>query len=323
MAQNLNTSILKETEYNKWDVFVQSSPQGTLFSSIVWLKTYGEPFTIFCCYKGDELVGGVAVVEEKDGKNICPLVYFTPFLGVLFRNNDNMKNPDRISLEKNIVFSLLEELEKKYHKIAFANHWGITDARPFYWHSYGCKSYGYEVTLRYTSVVNLCDIQKTFEDMDDDTKYEIRKAEKNNIKIMQEDDLEAFFNLQEATFKRQDIERPEFEKILVRKICSTLKEQGRCKTYFAKTESGVNSASAVIIWDNKRAYYMFGATDPETRNNGATSLLLWQIFKELSSDAIKEIDLVGVNSPKRGRFKIGFGGALLPYIFVENKFYRE
>ena len=319
MAQNLSIRILDKNEYMEWDGFVKNSPQGSLFSSIMWLEMYGEPYKIFASFKGKEMVGGAAIIEDGTGKNTSPLVYFTPYQGILYRDNGSMNISDRISLEKNIAVCLIEELEKIYRNISLYNHWNFKDARAFYWHCYGRVGDEYVVTLRYTSVIDISDIEKAFNCMDDDTRYEIRKAEKNLIKVVQEDDFVSFDRLHDVTFKRQGIERPEHEEKLVKKIYEALKKDGRCKIYFAKTKEGVISASAMIIWDNKRAYYMFGATDPETRNNGATSLLLWTIFKELCAQGFKEIDLVGVNSPNRGRFKMGFGGALIPYLLIQRK----
>ncbi len=320
MAQNLFSRPLSEDEYDLWDEFVNNSPQGTIFSSILWLKMYGEPFKIFGCFKGQELVGGGAVFEDETAKNTKSLVYFTPYQGIIFRDNSFMKIPDKISFEKNITFSLIEELEKNYHEIFLYNHWNFIDVRPFYWHCYGRAGDEYIVTLRYTSLVDLNDISKTYEQFDDDTKYEIRKAEKNAIEIVRgNDSFDAFNKLHEATFNRQGIKRTDYEVKLIKRIYDALYSKRLCKLFFAKTKDGVNSAAAMIINDCKRAYYLFGASDPETRNNGATSLLLWSIFNELHKDGLKEIDLVGVNSPKRGRFKMGFGGLLVPYMLVERK----
>ena len=66
----------------------------------------------------------------------------------------------------------------------------------------------------------------------------------------------------------------------------------------------------------KGAYYLFGASNPGMRNEHTGSAVLWDSFFALSRDAIKEVDMEGVNSPHRGWFKLSFGGDIRPYYHV-------
>jgi hypothetical protein len=72
------------------------------------------------------------------------------------------------------------------------------------------------------------------------------------------------------------------------------------------------------MWDTKRAYYIFGASNPEKIGDGASSLTLWTAFENLSP-RFKEIDMVGANDYKIALFKRGFGGRLVPYFLVAKK----
>ena len=51
---------------------------------------------------------------------------------------------------------------------------------------------------------------------------------------------------------------------------------------------------------------MFGASDPALRNSPTGTAVLWDAFSELAKVGVKKIDLEGVNSPKRGWFKLSF-----------------
>ena len=39
-------------------------------------------------------------------------------------------------------------------------------------------------------------------------------------------------------------------------------------------------------------------------------------MKKLSEEGVSQIDMEGVNSPERGKFKLGFGGILKPYYHI-------
>ena len=70
---------------------------------------------------------------------------------------------------------------------------------------------------------------------------------------------------------------------------------------------------ACFALDHLRAYYLFGVNKPELRDYHTGTAVLWDAFYELNKDGINEVDLEGVNSPKRGWFKVSFGGELKPY----------
>ena len=44
--------------------------------------------------------------------------------------------------------------------------------------------------------------------------------------------------------------------------------------------------------DNKRAYYLFGANDPELRDTHTGTAVLWDAFKILNQSGIKEVDIL-------------------------------
>jgi len=73
-------------------------------------------------------------------------------------------------------------------------------------------------------------------------------------------------------------------------------------------------ASAVLfLYDDRTAYYMFGANDPAYRNTSAGTFLLMNMIKEAFEMGLKEIDFVGVNSPNRGDYKISFNADIKPH----------
>jgi hypothetical protein len=313
-TQVLTVRELVATDAEIWDTFVAASPQGNIFSEMLWLDLFGFSFRVFGCYRGAEMVGGAAVYEDAEGKNAIGTPPLTPFQGILFRDHAPMKPPAKESLEKKISTALIETLEQRYRSITLANHYTFGDVRPFYFHTYGQKN-EYIVTVRYTHLVDLSDLERTWSKIDANTRYEIHKAEKRGSKVEESEDFAFFVGMHQRTFERQGVKRDIPEELLAR-LYSTLKRVGRCQLYLARNTKGAPTSGVLAIWDSKRAYYLLGASEPEHRNDGSASLTLWTVFKRMAKRGLREIDLVGCNSPRRGAFKAGFGGALKHYFLV-------
>ena len=76
------------------------------------------------------------------------------------------------------------------------------------------------------------------------------------------------------------------------------------------------------VWDRLRAYYLFGAGNPDKSEPWQGTLAHWESFKYLSKNMLlKEVDFEGVNSPKRGWFKLSFSGELVNYYHVKRKLF--
>ena len=70
---------------------------------------------------------------------------------------------------------------------------------------------------------------------------------------------------------------------------------------------------AVFLLGHNTAYYLFGANDPDMRNQHTGTAVIWDSFHILSEMNINTVDLEGINSPNRGWFKTSFGGRIIPY----------
>ena len=88
---------------------------------------------------------------------------------------------------------------------------------------------------------------------------------------------------------------------------------GVARMFVSRTREGTPGSIAVYVFDNKRAYYLFGANDPALRDTPVGTAVLWDAFHALAGEGITQVDLEGVNSPSRGWFKLSLGGTLVPY----------
>jgi hypothetical protein len=165
------------------------------------------------------------------------------------------------------------------------NHYTITDMRPFLWE-------GYRPFLRYTYLVHECHPDK-------DTRYEITKAIRNGFTVSEGTILD-FWDIYKETFERKNLDLPVDKQWFV-----DFAVLFRPRIYLADNLAGV-----VMMSDEKRDYYIFGASREEALNTGASSL-------SLSTAIQRETDLVGCNNEKVGMFKRGFGGELKVILGVE------
>ncbi len=56
-----------------------------------------------------------------------------------------------------------------------------------------------------------------------------------------------------------------------------------------------------------------GASDPALRDSHCGSAVIWDAFVALARSGVAEVDMEGVNSPKRGWFKLSFGPHMQTY----------
>lgn len=306
---------LPESEYAQWDAFVEDSPQGTIFCTTTWLKIFLTPFKLFGCYRDDELIGGLPVLERR---GIClsggPRAPLIPFQGVIVCDVPGMKYANVIAFQNEVTGRLIETLEQTYRDIEIANHFSFIDIRPFIWA-------GYSQLVRYTYIVDLSNLDKLWGEMEKDTRYEINKARKNEIVVKKQLDVMVFDRLYTLTFERKGLKRRLSTEFICR-LYNALKNKDCVEIYLGEGKDGIPSAAVFVMWDTKRAYYILGASNPDKIGDGASSLTLWTAFEDLSS-RFKEIDLVGANDYNIALFKRGFGGRLAPYFVVSKRIPKD
>ena len=54
---------IRRVQRDEWDSFVESSPQGTIFSKSIWLDLFDADYNIWGYYKNNNLLGGTANFE--------------------------------------------------------------------------------------------------------------------------------------------------------------------------------------------------------------------------------------------------------------------
>lgn len=317
---------LEETSPSaQWDAFVEASPNGTLFSLSAYLAAVRQPSRLYWCLKGNERRAAVAVTESADGS--CAVLHdFVIHNGVIFAPPAHKQNRSTVLSERfEIATDAAAALSRRYERVELALSPQVTDIRPFLWHNHGRDDAPrYTTDVRYTAYASLAGFAGAaapedvplFPEISYSRRQEVRKALKTGVRTTEDatpQDLAAFYAL---TMNRQSIEVDRQRLDELRNLAAAVLAGGFGRLFATRTPEGKLAAMALFGTDSKRAYYLFGAGDPHLRGTPCGTAALWDAFGELARAGVTEVDMEGVNSPRRGWFKLSFGADILPYYQV-------
>jgi GNAT superfamily N-acetyltransferase len=304
----------------RWDNFVDLAPQGNIFCTTAFLDALGEDYDLVLIDENNQLKMG-AIILKQSGTPIRAPYPFTLYHGILFDNSIyEMPRHRRAKKILEITEYLLKNLSECYNRISFCLHYNVDDLRSFQWFNYHNPEKGqFLITLRYTGILDLA----TWSSFD---QYllnirTVRRQEYNKLKssgfiLESSDDIGILDQLHSKTFARQGIERKEEEVRLLGSITGTALANEYGRLLVCKSPEGIPISATVFLYDNRCAYYMFAATDPEYRKTGCGSYLMLENIRKCMEKGVVKVDMVGINSPRRGDFKTSFNAVQVPYFIV-------
>jgi hypothetical protein len=298
-----------------WDVFASSSPQRSIFIYSKFLDSLSANYDLVTCYEKDKIVAGVMVIYSEMGKPVISTFPFTQYQGMLLADNTQKATHSQITHEFKVVEYFIKQLTDRYRNFSLSHSWRLRDLRPFQWHNYHEPEKGhFKIDLRYTGILDLHQIE-SFEaylsSVRTVRKQEFKKSSQI-LKLQFSEDETLLDVLHAKTFERQNIERSDKDSILVQSICKNAIAGGYGKLAVAYLDD-IPVSAVLFLYDDRTAYYLFGANDPAYRNTNAGAFLLIQMIKDAFDNGLNEIDFVGANSPQRADFKISFNADLKPY----------
>lgn len=313
-----NWEINYQEDRQVWDAFVAASPQRSIFASSKFLDSLQVDYDLVTCYEKNQIVAGVVVIFAESGSPIDRPFPFTQYLGVLLADNSNQAPHSRIAHEFRVVEFLVARLAERYRKFCLCQSWRLHDLRPFQWHNYHEPDKGqFALALRYTGILEV----KKFVDFENylSSVRTLRRREyikaSQLLELSSSNDELILDALHEKTFARQNIDRTDMESALVKSI-SRHAIAGNFGKIGCATLDGVPVSATLFLYDERTAYYLFGANDPAHRNKGSGTFLMMRMIQDAFEQGIQEVDFVGVNSPNRGDFKTSLNAQLRPYFIT-------
>ena len=296
------------TNKEKYIKLCEKESSISIFSQYWWLDIVSNNWDVVLVEKGGEVVASFPyTIRDIFIFKVSLLPQHTPKLGIWIKYPKNQKYTTKLSYEKEIFTNLIEELpEVDYFAQAFDP--SITNWLAFYWK-------GYKQTTRYTYIIDdLSDMEKIKSNFRSNIKTDIKKAQKRDIYIEKNDNIEEFYQVASKTFSRQDL-KMKYSLESLEKLYKECKKREQGQIFLARDKEGNIHAGAFLVWDSNSAYYLKGGGDPEYRNSGATSLLMWEMI-QFASTVTKKFDFEGSMIEPIERFFRAFGAKQTPYFSI-------
>ena len=303
VARVYEIRALDESEFTRWDEFVQQSPQGTLFHTTLWLEAAGVPFRLLGCFRGGELRGGCALSLVGHRAAGRPHPSLTPYLGVLYPRS-HTKYVTEISNNKEIGGAFAAFLKSQFDQVELSFSPEVLDMQPFIWH-------GFTIELHYTYRLSLTNLQNVLDNMDAVRRRNLVSAEKQGVQIEPGVDFDEIVRFSEKSFERQSLVATHGQ--AAKRFEAALRRAGRCLGFLARSREGEPLGAVWIAWDEKRAYYLLGGYDHFAKSSNAVASAMWRAIQFTATDLkLPEFDFEGSMIPAVERFFRKFGGTLTP-----------
>lgn len=309
MTRGYTSDVLTEDEYEDWDRLVASSPEGSPYHSSEYLdvlcRCAGGDFRLLGVRDGQELVGGVPLYERESSTGVFVqprlLLYYN---GIVLRDYDT-KYPSKITSRH---LGIMEALERGLGRLDHSHvelrcRSPRADLRPF-------VQDGWSASPSYTYVVDLSDTDRLWDRIDQNLRRLVDRAREEKVEVTEDDDFASFFRLHRLVVEEKGaplyLPRERFERYF-----TELRERGMVRLYHARLPGGRSVSTAMVLAsDHPVSHTVSAAADPEHYDTGASPLLRWRSFEELSEDGYVANDLTDASLNTVSRFKRQLGSEL-------------
>lgn len=290
----------------RWDDFVDASPEGSVFSRAVWLANLAEAFggdcrIAFCTVDGAIAAAVPLLVRRAWGIRYAPPMPITAYNGWL-------TGAAWSALPGTQKRACAEVLWKRavrdigFGWFSFAP--GIAPPLP--------DSARWRPHERRTVLVPLDDFDRTWAGFSQSLRRKIRRAEETGIALRATEDAERIVALHAASYARHGASPPFPAPLLARWLKALF--ETRLIEGFEAVLPGAATASAVrvVARDGATVYDWLAGADVH-EGIAASHWLVCSIMRRAAEAGARIFDFMGANTPGVTDFKMGFGGSVTPY----------
>ena len=247
--------------------------------------------------KNGDIAASFPIYKTKlFGRKILTVPPLTQTLG-LYIENTGAKLTKQLEKSKKLTNEIIGMLPNDYQYDFYldANNEYVL---PFIWAGFKVEPM---FSYRIESFVDLDSVWAGFKE---NIKTDIRKAEKC-LTIKEENDIQLLIKMQKKTFERQNRTFPLDVDLISRLDCAATNNESKLLLCAYDDDNNLHAAT-YFVFDDKRCYYLMSGGDPEYRNSGATSLLIWEAMKRFIG-RVEIFDFEGSMIEDIERFVRGFG----------------
>jgi len=268
-----------------YDRFLNASPQRAIYCRRWWLDAVApNAYDILTIEEGGEIRAAWPITyQEVSGHRVIAMPPLTQKLGVLFAAS-TAKYAERLSQEHRLIEALIERLPARTF-VSHHFHETFTNWLPFHWH-------GFQQTTRYTYILpSLVDLDAIWNSLRKSARTTIRNGEKHGLRVRDARNIGEVFSLYALTMARQGLALPYTLAQLERLDAACSAHAGR-KALIAEDAQGRPHACLYLVHDPDCAIYLMGGADPELRQSGAQTVLLWEAIR-FASSCSRQFDFEG------------------------------
>jgi len=301
----LTITTLDSTNEKNWNDLVLSSPHGTIFHTIEWLrlaeKQSGTELLPCMFYKGSQIVAIYPVFIKKQG--FVKLALSPPpksymlYLGPVIADYDDLKQDKKESTYLHIQ----EELDKfifertgcKYSRIRTSP--GIYDSRPLRWS-------GYSVDPLYTYRIDLTKgIDSVWEQFDRKLRVEINKAIREGITVRtgNKDDLEFIHDSLYKRYIEQGLSPVNYKKYLLDLYQRFYPENLKI---FVAEYKGQRLGGTINLCYKNGMYLWVGIPKIDLPGLSPNDLVQWEAIKWASANGLQYYEEMDAGDDPRLRY---------------------
>ncbi len=303
--------ILKD----KYRQFSKSEMSIPIFSKDWWMDAVcGENnWDVLIVESGDKIVASMPIyIKQKYGLKYITQPKLTQTNGIYIKYPNNQKYEKRLSYEKDIVYKIINQLEKLNIVFYQQNfHYSVTNWLPFYWK-------GYEQTTRYTYLIDdISDLETVFNNFSHAKRKNIKNIN-SDIKVKFDLSSKEFYENHKMTLKKQGCVI-DYSYDVFKRIYDSSYENKAGKTIYAVDKVGNLHSAIFFIWDENSAYDLISTIDPDFKNSGSASLLVFEAIKYVSN-LTQKFDFEGSMIEGVENSFRQFGAVQKPYFTISKAF---
>jgi len=299
----------------RWDQFVETSPQGSLFHRWDFLKTVERhskyKFLPYCIYSGEELrcILPFFVWRDRPLTYLCsppPLHTQIPYLGPAF---DPSVQALKATAKEKTFEQVTDELCKEIDTIApnfvsIATVPNFIDVRHFIWKNFTAR----------LALTHAIDLERSLDEIWASFSRRCRQGIKNvsahSPEIQQTNDVSTLLDIWRPRFSELGIEVPLLSDSYLKELVAAFPQD--ITVYTLSIDGMVATAIACCAMQKERYGLWIGGVSAR-RDLGVNEYLDWEVIKRAKSEGFKKLDL-GVSDAGPARYKSKFNPVLEPFL---------
>lgn len=299
--------LLDSSQHDRWDQFVLSQGQGTLFHTAWWHRAWGmEPVVNALLGDAGEIEGGVSFCRgRRFGATALVRPPMSPRNGPVFRLLDNAAKEKSNSHAKNLLLAAIQSLPQ-LGLYDFILRPRDTDIMPFLWN-------GFDSLVTYTYVIPCSEKDRWQEHATRSARWSMRRAARAAMEKGYQIDIAPSFE-EVLELIRQTAESKEYSLAQysdrMPSWWNVVTARGAGQAYAIRDEQGIARFVTLTVRDNTTVYYLAGGISREWRKGLPLNALLIQRMVDDAHQMGLDFDFEGSTLPGVERFFRSFGGEL-------------